>query len=155
MTWGIGTILNSSSWNLDYFIQTNGAAGVIKIIVIFFIFLWIISIVRVAKDIAHRTHNVLMQIICILLITLLSPIIGLPLYIIIRPLYHHKDRIPRREAEAIKTTNCYNCSAINVKENEYCTECGELLKLKCKKCWNKCCYEYKYCNECWSPNVDN
>ena len=155
MTWGVWTILDNSSWNLNYFMETNGTSGVIKIIVIFFIFLWIVSIIRVAKDISHRTHNIFAQIMCILLVTLLSPIIGLPLYMILRPLHYHKDRIPRREAEALRLLSCYNCNTLNLKDNDYCSNCGEPLKLKCKKCWKKCCYNYSYCNECWSPNFDN
>jgi len=155
MTWGVGTILDNSSWDLNYFMQTNGTSGIIKIIVIFFIFLWIVSIIRVAKDISHRTHNVFAQIMCILLVTLLSPLIGLPIYLILRPLHYHKDRIPRREAEALHLLNCYNCHTLNLKDNDYCSNCGEPLKLKCKKCWNKCCYSYSYCNECGSPNFDN
>jgi len=155
MTWGVGTILNSSSWDINYFLQTNGTSGIIKIIAVFFIFLRIVSIIRVAKDISHRTQNIWGQILCILIVTVLSPIIWLPVYIIVRPLHFHKDRLPRREAESLKIFNCYNCHTLNLKHNDYCTCCGEPLKLKCKKCGHKCCYTYSYCNECWAPNFDN
>lgn len=150
-----GTILDKSTWSLDYLIQTNWIWFVFKTALIFFIFLRIISIIWVAKDISARTHKTFLQIICILIITLLSPILWLPIYAIIRPIHYIKDHIPWREALALSLTWCYNCESLNPKENEFCTNCGEPLKLECKKCSHKSAYNEIYCADCWSPNFDS
>lgn len=155
MTGGIGTVLNTSSRNINYLIETNGPWFIIKIIGIFLIFLRIISIIWVAKDISNRTNKTFVQIVCILLVTVLSPIIGLPLYIIMRPVFYKKDMIPRREATALQITSCYNCHTLNKQENEYCTHCGEPLMVTCKKCGHKCCYHHNHCEKCWWPNFDS
>lgn len=152
MTWDIWTVLNNSSWNINNIFTSS---EIIKIIIIFFMFLWIISIIWTAKDISHRTKNLFHQSIHILLVTILSPLIGLPIYFILRPIHYHKDKLPRREAEVMKLLNCYNCRTLNFKTYDFCTNCGEPLKIKCKKCWNKCCYTYAYCNECWWPIFEN
>ena len=155
MSWGVWTIINSSSWDLNYLIQTNGTWFITKAIVILFVFLRIIAIIRVAKDISARTQNTFSQIMCILLVTILSPILGLPLYVILRPIHYKRDKIPRREAQAMTLLPCYNCSALNLQDNHYCTNCGEPLKLKCKKCGHSCSYNHTYCEKCWWPNFDS
>ena len=155
MTWWIGTILNASSRDLSYLMQTNGNLLMIKIIMLIFIALRIISIIWVAKDVSSRTNNAFLQILNILCVTLLSPILWLPLYLAIRPVHDRHDTMPRRESLALKTITCYNCHTLNLKKNKYCSNCGEPLKLPCKKCWKKNPYHYAYCTDCGSPNFDN
>ena len=151
----IGVILNKSTWSIDWLIQANWIWFILNIILIVFVFLRIISILRVAKDIISRTNNSWLQIISILLVTFLTPIIWLPLYHVIKPIYYKKDRIPRREACASSLTPCYNCGILNPKEYECCINCGEQLKIKCKECSNHYPQVYSYCNSCWAPNIDN
>ncbi|MBU0625905.1 zinc ribbon domain-containing protein [Patescibacteria group bacterium] len=148
MTGGVGTILNKSSWDIDYLIQTNGTGFIVKIVLLFFIFLWIVAIIRTAKDITHRTNSSFLQVVCILLVTLLSPIIGLPVYLIIRPLHYKKDKLPRREALTLSLLQCYNCGNLNSQEDDFCNECGEPIKLQCKHCKKTCPYHHKYCTNC-------
>jgi RNA polymerase subunit RPABC4/transcription elongation factor Spt4 len=118
------------------------------------IFLRIISIIRTARDINTRTNNSFVQIISILLVTLLTPIIWLPLYLIMRPVYFKKDKIPRREANATNLVVCYNCKTLNPKEYNCCINCWEHLKVKCKECEGKYPHDYHYCNQCGAPNIE-
>lgn len=152
---GVGTIINKSSRDINYLIETNGIGLRIKFILVFYIFLRIVTIIRVAKDITQRTNSWLLQVICILIVTLLSPLIGLPIYLIIRPLHYKKDLLPRRESLTLWLLQCYNCNSLNTKDNSFCEECGEPLKLKCRNCENICSYNNKYCPHCWSPNFDS
>jgi len=142
MTGGVGTILNKSSWDINYLIQTNGTGFIIKIVLFLFIFLRIIAIIRTAKDITSRTNNSFLQVVCIILVTILSPIIGLPVYLIIRPLHYKKDKIPRRETLTLSVLQCYNCGNLNKQEDDFCNGCGEPLKLKCTNCKKTCSYHH-------------
>jgi hypothetical protein len=136
--------LTTATWMKDFFI----------VLISLFIFLWIVCIIRVGKDIASRTNNVLLQIVSIILITIFSPLIWLPLYIIIRPVGYKKDNIPRREACALTMISCYNCGTFNPKEYECCIRCWEKLRIKCKQCWEQYPHSYQYCNKCGAPNIE-
>lgn len=154
MTWGIGTVVNASSWDMQYLLQSGGPALMTKIIVIAIIFLRIVAIIWVAKDISYRTDKSRYQIACILLITLCSPVLGLPLYRILRPVSAKIDRLPRREIQLMNALTCYNCDAVNLRDHDYCVECGEPLKFACKSCHKKYCYTDKYCGACGTPHFD-
>ncbi len=136
--------INNAGWLKDFFI----------VLISFFIFLWIICIIRVGKDIWSRTNNILLQIVSIVLVTIFSPLIGLPLYIIIRPVSYKKDNIPWRESCALNMISCYNCGTFNPKEYDCCIKCWEKLKIKCKQCGQQYPHSYQYCSKCWAPNIE-
>ncbi len=123
-------------------------------IVILFIFLWIASIVWVAKDIWARTNSTLLQIISILLVTFFSPIIWLPLYHIIKPIWYTKDKMPRREACISNSTICQKCNTLNPKDYKCCINCWIKLNIKCKECNNEYPHNYHYCPKCGWPNIE-
>ncbi|MFA7717494.1 MAG: zinc ribbon domain-containing protein [Candidatus Absconditabacterales bacterium] len=151
---GVGVVLNKSTWSLDSLFQMNGVSGVVNFILIVFIFLRIIAIIRVAKDIFSRTQNSGLQTVSILLVTFLTPILGLPLYFVIRPIYHKKDLIPWRESCALNLVTCANCHTLNPKEYECCISCGEKLKINCKECGQQYPLAYAYCPICGAPNIE-
>lgn len=47
--------------------------------------LWIVCILWVVKDASNRSESILFQLIAILLVVLATPLIGLPLYLLLRP----------------------------------------------------------------------
>lgn len=122
-------------------------------IIILLIFFWIISIIWTAKDISARTNSNLLQIISILLVTFLSPIIWLPLYHIIKPIWYKKDKMPWREACISNSTICDNCDTLNSKEHKCCINCGKKLTIKCKECTTEYPHNYHYCPKCGWPNI--
>ena len=152
-TW-VGVLLNSSSWSLASLLGMSGGALWINVIALFLIFLRVVAIIWVAKDIINRTNSFSLQVISILFVTLFTPLVGLPLYFLIRPLSYKKDMIPRREACASNLIPCFNCSVLNPKEYVCCIACGERLKTKCKECWNSYAHSFAYCNGCGAPNID-
>jgi len=152
-TW-VGIVLDKSTWSLASLFGAEGVALWMNIVAIFFIFLRVIAIIWTTKDIINRTHSFSLQVISIILVTFLTPLVGLPLYLLIRPISYKKDRIPRREACASNLVSCYNCHTLNPREYTCCIACGERLKVKCKECWNSYSHSFAYCNICGAPNID-
>ncbi len=70
--------------------KINGIEMIIVGILWFYIFLRILSIIRVSRDIHARTNSTIVQLVSILFITLFSPIIGLPIYITMRPVQYKR-----------------------------------------------------------------
>jgi len=56
----------------------------IKFSLLYFFILWIALVVWVARDISNRTDSIVFQVICILLMILLTPL-GIVIYLMIRP----------------------------------------------------------------------
>lgn len=147
-------VIDNSLWIFSFLGNNNSLQNIVSIIIIILIFLWIISIIRTARDISRRTSNIFFQVICVLFVTLLTPIIGLPIYWAIRPIVFQNDRIPRREATASQLIVCHNCKTLNPKEYSCCVACGEHLKTKCKQCNTEYPHDYLYCNNCGAPNIE-
>lgn len=135
-------------------IKTTWIENLYTSLIIFYIFLRILSIIRVAKDIWARTNNTTLQIISILLVTFFSPVIGIPLYHIIKPVWYKKDRLPWREVFISNSSKCQKCWTINSKEYNCCIRCWEKLKITCKECWTEYPHNYQFCFKCWAPNIE-
>lgn len=118
------------------------------------LFIWIIAILRTMKDIGARSNNVLVQILCILLVGLLTPIVGLPLYLLFRPIRYKWDRLARREALALQIVSCYACGSRNPLYHDHCVACGSELTTKCKECKHHYQIHYEYCPACSAPNTE-
>ena len=56
------------------------------------IFLWILVIIRIIKDSNYRSHSTWFVILSLLLVTLWTPVLGLPIYLAIRPLGYKYER---------------------------------------------------------------
>lgn len=147
-------INKSSWWDFASLFSATGSALWINIFAIFLVFLWIVAIIRVTKDIINRTNSFSLQVISVLLVTFLTPLVGLPIYFLVRPISLKTDRIPWREACASNLVACYNCQTLNPKEYVCCISCGERLKIKCKECGNTYAHSFAYCNNCGAPNID-
>ncbi len=154
MDTSVGMVIDKSTRSLSSVFGASGVVLWLNIIAIVFIFFWVISIIWTTRDIINRTHSFSLQVISIVLVTLLTPIIGLPIYFLIRPIYYKRDSIPRREACASNLVACYNCKVLNPKEYVCCIACGERLKIKCKECGNSYAHSFAYCNICGAPNID-
>lgn len=122
-------------------------------VVFFAIFLWLITIIAVSKDISARTNNHFIQIISILFVTFLTPIVWLPIYLAIRPIWYKKDKTPWRESCLSNAVICTKCGTLNPKEYNCCIGCGKKLKVKCKECEKEFVHDYQYCPYCWAPNL--
>jgi TM2 domain-containing membrane protein YozV/RNA polymerase subunit RPABC4/transcription elongation factor Spt4 len=135
-------------------VQSDGLATIIMWIIFVFLFLWIVGIIWVCKDVNARTNSLFFQIVSILFVALLTPVLGLPLYLSIRPVGYKRDKMPWREASATKLILCQNCQEFNPKEYTYCISCGHELKITCKECGHQYPHSYHYCNVCGAPNIE-
>lgn len=150
----VGIVMDKSTWNISWMLATQGMWFWINILILLIILFWVLSIIRVAKDIMARTNRLWLQIFSVFLVTFLSPILWLPIYRVIRPLGFYRDRLPWREAAVMNLVVCYNCGTLNPKDHECCLACGEALKVKCKQCWKDYPHSYGYCNYCGAPNIE-
>jgi hypothetical protein len=123
MTETAGVVLNNSSWSLDALFQAQGMGFFINIGLLVLVALRVISIIWVAKDIAARTHSLWIQLLSVLLVTVLSPVLGLPIYLLLRPIGYRYDKMPWREALILNLVACGNCKALNLKDNQCCIHC--------------------------------
>lgn len=155
MTEWVGVVMNQSSWSISNFIAAQwGVSLLINLALLFVVVIRVLTIIGVAKDIMARTNRLSLQIFSLLLVTLLSPVIGLPIYLVIRPIGYKHDRLPWREAAVMNLVVCYNCGTLNPKDHECCLACGEALKIKCKQCNKNYPHSYGYCSYCGAPNIE-
>lgn len=144
------TLLNLL-WTQDTESNTKTVAIIIVWIIVFF---WIISIIWTAKDISARTDSSFFHIISILFVTLLTPIIWLPLYLAIRPIWYKWDKTSWRDSCLSNSCLCQSCWTLNPKEYKNCIKCGDKLTIQCKECNTEYPNEYNYCPSCWAPNIE-
>ncbi len=123
-------------------------------VLLLLLFLWILIIFWVLRDSNSRTNSMGFQIFSLILVLFFTPILGLPLYLVLRPKHYLQDQIPWREAILSSFLECSNCKALNHPDHNVCVSCGESLKISCKECQKKYHYFYHYCPDCWAPNID-
>ncbi len=146
-------VINSSS-PISWLLHWQGVSARIQIVMILFVIIWVLSIIRVARDSLARSNKLSTQVLAIMAVTLLSPLIGLPIYLAFRPMRYSHDKLPRREASVMNLIVCYNCAALNPKDHDYCLACWEPLKIKCKQCGKQFAHSYGYCPDCGAPNIE-
>lgn len=98
------------------------------------ILLWLTVLVWVLKDSIARSKNIAFHVIAILLVTVLTPIFGLPLYLAIRPISYCQDRATARSMLISLTQTCPHCKAKNPNAYAFCFSCGHHLVRDCTHC---------------------
>ena len=119
-----------------------------------FLTYWILTIFWTIKDISARSNNWFVQIISVLVVAIGSPLLGLPIYLFLRPLRYKWDRIWRRDALLAQVATCPSCGEKNPLHHEYCVRCGQHTSVQCKQCAASYQWLYDYCPHCWAPNVE-
>ena len=113
--------------------------------------LWLSIIIWVTRDSIHRSSSLLFQVFAIL-INIAIPILGVLLYLIIRPAKtsaerYYEDLEQYLLSEAGDKVTCEECLAIVEKDFLYCPHCAQKLQKACTSCkksfsnaWNICPY---------------
>lgn len=127
---------------------------VVVIFVVAFVFIWIIAILWTLKDISARTNSFFWQLLSILLVWLGSPLIWLPLYLLLRPLRYKWDRIWWRESMVSQVSVCPTCGIRNPLHHDFCAACGQKMVVDCKECKTQYHWVYDYCPHCGGPNIE-
>lgn len=149
MSGWITNLINSISdtvWN------TQNPNALLTSAIIFFCFVWIMAIIYTIKDIVSRTNNIFLRILSVLFVTVGTPLLWLPLYRAIRPVSIKKKEAPTSSVKPLII--CHSCKKPNGKNYTYCVFCWNNLKTMCKNCWNQYPYNFEYCFQCGSPNLD-
>ena len=119
-----------------------------------FCFFWIVALIWVLKDAAARSNNLGFQFFSGVIIIILTPIFGLPLYIACRPQGFKRDKTIWRQAMMMHSQICSNCDALNPLEYSCCSECGDALKHSCRECDERYSLMCEYCPYCGAPNIE-
>lgn len=128
---------------------------ILSFVIWFFVFVWLWTVLWVIKDISARTDSLLLQTLSIFIMFLFTPVLWLPLYILIRPIFYKYDKNGWKESLALQVTICRDCWNFNLNEFDHCISCWSSLKIECKECKNKYPSWWDYCSKCWAPNIEN
>ena len=127
-------------------------------VVVYLLVLWVASVIWVYRDISARTTDMLMQAISVA-IAVLFPIIGLPIYVILRPtdtLTLAYDRQLEQEAllsELQTVTACPNCRRPVQDDFSVCAFCGTAVKQGCAGCGRALRLSWRVCPYCATPRT--
>lgn len=143
-----------SMWHLDNYMPWFSGFSDLQILgILFLILIWTLTIFWVLRDAIARSNSGWYQFFSALLVMVLSPLVGLPLYLAFRPLVYKWERGYWREAMTKGVVICPHCESLVDEQHNACVFCGESLKTTCKECDHKFYRGYAYCPECWAPNL--
>lgn len=130
----------------------------LKIVLGYFFIIWAAFIIWVIKDITNRTTNIFIQTISIFLILLLTPIFGLPIYLLIRPRttlfeqYYEEGDFEEGEGEddgeGEDFHHCPHCNSLVSSEFRFCPKCAIELTKSCPACNKQIRTEWVICPYC-------
>lgn len=132
----------------------TGSDIVSYILLVIFVVAWIYSVLWVLKDVLYRSSSSSMQFVSVLFVILGTPLIGLPLYFLIRPVSYKHERHVWFEWLDLQTVVCRDCYRTNLAEYNNCVFCGTKLKIVCKQCNTEYPFNYLYCHKCGAPNIE-
>ncbi len=126
---------------------------ILQIILGYLLIIWLACAIWVIKDITTRSTSIFVQVFSILLIIVLTPVFGLPLYLLIRPRttlfeqYYEETSLESLE-ESMSSHHCKNCQEELPHDAKYCSSCGHAQGLHCEACWKPLVAGWKYCMHC-------
>lgn len=120
--------------------------------------MWLASVIWTYRDIASRTRDPISQAVMLSIVVVL-PIIGLPIYMALRPtetLQQAYDREIEQEAilADIQTlAACPGCRRPAEASFRVCAYCGTALKDPCPTCNELMLHAWRYCPHCATPRA--
>lgn len=120
----------------------------IDIAFVLIILLWLTVLVWVLKDSLARSKKIWFHILAILLVTCLTPIFWLPLYLAVRPINYRQDRSTARSMLTSMTSTCEACKTKNPIDYQYCYHCGHQMTKICAHCLDPMPRDHEYCHHC-------
>lgn len=118
---------------------------IIKLVLAYFIVIWCAFIIWTVKDITARSGNILVQVFCILVVIVLTPILGLPIYLLIRPANKYQTETMESVQDAF---SCPKCGGEVEEDFFFCPHCKHELLFKCQKCGKLCESTWHACPYC-------
>lgn len=153
-SWDISDVIWNPFTSVEWFFSTiRDSSFWFRTALIIFL-LWLAILIWTVKDASARSSSFWFRLLSAFLIIWFTPIIGLFLYIAIRPQWRKWDKTPWRDTLFQNLQSCENCWELNQINNLYCTWCGESLHTTCRECGAKYSKSYSYCPECWAPFLE-
>ena len=120
----------------------------------FLALVWLLCAIWTLRDAMARSDSSFYQFFSVLLIVVLTPVFGLPLYLAFRPLVYKREKGSWREALEQTVVECPHCRGLNSVSHKVCARCGEALCVECRECHSKYSGQFAYCPECGAPNIE-
>ena len=118
----------------------------IKLVAAYFFIIWCAFIIWTVKDITARSGNILVQVFCILIVIVLTPVLGLPIYLLIRPANKYQNE---GQGEILQEAFvCPKCGEEVEEDFFFCPHCRAELLFKCEKCGKLCESTWSACPYC-------
>ncbi|PIS32326.1 hypothetical protein COT40_00610 [Candidatus Peregrinibacteria bacterium CG08_land_8_20_14_0_20_41_10] len=144
------------------FLQLDFWGLVSRAAVFYVIILWLAIVVWTVKDAASRSGNVFFQVVSIILVILLTPLLGLPIYFIIRPArtlgersYLEAEDALASETEKLKQENfCPVCREPLKEDYLYCPNCQTQVRKHCLHCRRLYLRKLQICPYCGKNNKE-
>lgn len=120
--------------------------------------IWLASLIWIYRDITARTREPISQIVS-LGIGVVLPLIGLPIYLALRPsetLQQAYDREIEQEAilaDIQTAAACPSCGRPAEPSFRVCAYCGTALKDPCPRCREPMLHAWRYCPHCATPRA--
>ena len=120
--------------------------------------IWLASLIWIYRDITARTREPISQIVS-LGIGAVLPLIGLPIYMALRPsetLQQAYDREIEQEAilaDIQTAAACPSCGRAAEPTFRVCAYCGTALKDPCPRCREPMLHAWRYCPHCATPRA--
>ena len=122
----------------------------------YLLILWLASVLWVYRDVQARSRDPITQAIGVA-ISVVFPIVGLPVYMVVRPQETLQDAYDRQlEQEAIlselhSVTGCPNCRRPVSDDFMVCAYCSTALKSPCNSCGRLLQFSWRVCPTCATP----
>lgn len=148
-----GSVLPAAYENLKNVLGTDSPLDMAaRIAGAYLVAIWLASVIWTVRDITDRTGNLIIQTFSVLLVVIFTPILGLPLYLLIRPRTTLAEKYYEEAglAEAEYVSECPNCHREVGEEYRYCPHCGHELLEECPDCGAPKGKDWKFCASCGS-----
>jgi RNA polymerase subunit RPABC4/transcription elongation factor Spt4 len=143
--------------NLDTLISTLTIAAVVLLVLL--VALWLSLVVWAFRDMRLRSRDLFAQLLAALVVAAL-PVVGLIIYVILRPgetLAEAYERALEEEAllqEIEERPACPGCSRVVDKEWLLCPHCHTRLRKKCQDCGRLLEMQWNLCPYCGNHHLD-
>jgi RNA polymerase subunit RPABC4/transcription elongation factor Spt4 len=132
------TLFDTAVTLYDSFATGLTLDSAIRMVIIYAFIIWAAFVIWVIKDITNRSTSILLQVFCILLVIALTPLFGLPIYLLIRPsstLFERAYYADEYEEDDDRAGHaCPKCSYIVEERFKYCPSCGFECVTECESC---------------------
>ena len=148
-----GSVLPAAYENLKNLLGTDSPIDMAaRVVGAYLVAVWLASVIWTVRDITDRTGNLIIQTFSVLLVVVFTPILGLPLYLLIRPRTTLAERYYEEAglAEAEYVSACPNCETEVGEEFRFCPNCGHELLDECPECGAPKDKDWKFCASCGS-----